>query len=330
MDYLKAPNPVPDPLNRIRRWLVAAVSAAFVAAQVSPAYATIDNTATVTGTPPSGPDITDSDTENVDVENQASETTVVKTFTFAPGGDLNSNTQYDIGDTVEYTYVVTNAGNVTIQNVALTDVEEGVGALTFTNPATYTDNTVAGDVAGTTGDSSNVDFADSDWDVLGPNDVITFTSTYVIQAADFVAPNGGSDGNLTNTATANATFNGSPILTAGSDSENVPLVTTASFDMTKVADNTVNRLVGDVVTYTYTITNTGNVPITAITVADVHGGSGPNPTPGSETLLTDNLALGDSVTGVANDGTWATLGPADVITFASTYAVTQNDVDTLQ
>jgi cytochrome c oxidase assembly protein Cox11 len=320
----------PEPLLRFRRWTPAAVAAAFMAAQVTPAYATIDNTATVTGTPPSGPSITDDDTESVGVETQASETTVAKSFTFAPGGDVNGNTQYDIGDTVLYTYVVTNSGNVTIQNVVLTDVEEGVGSLTFSNPATYTDNTVAGDVTGTTGDSSNVTFLDGNWDVLGPNDSITYTSTYVIQAGDFLAPNGGSDGNLTNTATANATFAGNPIVTAGSDSVDVPLSTTATFTIAKAADDTTERAVGDVVTYTYTITNTGNVPITGVTVADVHNGSGPNPIPGTETLLTDNLTGGDSTTGVANDGTWATLGPKDVITFTATYTVTQNDVDTLQ
>ncbi len=335
MDFSQLPRQFartgPTPQSRLRLWGSVAIASILVAAQASPAFATIDNTATATGSSPTGTnDVTDSATETVDVEDQDSETTVVKTFAFAAGGDVNSNGQYDIGDTVEYTYVVSNSGNVTIQNVTLTDVEEGVGSLTFTNPVSYVDNTVAGDVAGTTGDSQNTDFTDGDWDVLGPNDVITFTSTYQIQAGDFLAPNGGADGQLTNTATANGTFNGSPILTAGTDTVDVPLVTTASFDIAKVASPDTNVPVGGVVTYTYTITNSGNVPITGVTVSDAHLGSGPAPTPGTETLLTDNAVPGDSVTGTPNDGTWATLGPRDVITFTASYTVTQSDVDTLQ
>lgn len=77
------------------------------------------------------------------------------------------------------------------------------------------------------------------------------------------------------------------------------------------------------------MTNTGNVPIAGVVLSDVHNGSGPAPTPGSETLLTDNGALLDS-TDVASDGTWDTLGPLDVITFTAGYTVTQFDIDNLQ
>jgi len=51
--------------------------------------------------------------------------------------------------------------------------------------------------------------------------------------------------------------------------------------------------------------------------------------PTSETLLTDNLPLADSIDAAA-DNSWDELGPGDVVTFTATYTVTQNDIDTLQ
>jgi len=324
MNYTRVPHPVPDPLQRIKRRVTVAVAAVLVVAQVTPAYATIDNTATATGSSPSGTgDVTDSDTENVDVIDAAPATTVDKVMAFAPGGDVNGDTNFDIGDTVQYTYTVTNSGNVTLQNVALTDAHDGVGAaLVFTNPASYTDNgTNPGGPTGTLLDSSNTDFTDGDWDVLGPQDVIVFTSTYTLVAGDFTAGTS-ADGDIDNTATVNASYNAAPI-TASTDSEFVPLDAVARFDLVKVADDTTDRDVGDIVAYTYTLTNTGNVPITAITLADVENGSGAlvGPTFSSFTIANGSTNAGNTIT---------LFNPGAVAEYTSTYQVTQNDVDTLQ
>ena len=294
MDYLKAPSPVPDPLKRFKRWVAAVISAAFVVAQVSPAYATIDNTATATGSSPTGTnDVTDSDTENVDVIDDNPEIAVVKTHALTT--DLNSDNNYDIGDVVTYTYVVTNNGNVTLQNVTLGDVHDGVGSLVWTTPpgsTPGTDNgTTPGGPTGTLLDSSNTDFTDSDWDVLGPKDVITWTATYTIQAGDFTAGSS-ADGDIDNTATPGASYNAAPLAGGDvvADSDFVPLDNTARFDLVKVADDTTDRDVGDIVTYTYTITNTGNVPITSVTLADVENGSGSLVGPAFDSWTTQNAS----------------------------------------
>ena len=87
--------------------------------------------------------------------------------------------------------------------------------------------------------------------------------------------------------------------------------------------------VGTTITYTYTVKNIGNVTMTAISVGDVHNGSGAFNGPNTETLVTDVAPLGDSTDATVN-GTWDQLGVGDTIKFSATYLVTQNDIDTLQ
>ncbi|MEP3050882.1 MAG: hypothetical protein ABJP48_07235 [Erythrobacter sp.] len=102
-----------------------------------------------------------------------------------------------------------------------------------------------------------------------------------------------------------------------------------SLSMTKVADDDTLVVVGQVVTYTYTVTNDGNVTIRGVTVSDSHNGAGAAPVPGSETLLTDAGTLNDSID-ATNDGSWDVLAPGDTITFTGTYTVEQADIDNLQ
>jgi hypothetical protein len=86
---------------------------------------------------------------------------------------------------------------------------------------------------------------------------------------------------------------------------------------------------GDVVTYTYTVTNSGNVAVSAISVSDSHNGYGSVPVPGSEALVTDNAPLLDS-TDSSPAGIWTTLGQGDVVRFTASYTVVQDDIDFLQ
>ena len=101
-----------------------------------------------------------------------------------------------------------------------------------------------------------------------------------------------------------------------------------SLSITKVAGAPGPYQVGDVVTYTYTVTNDGDTIIRDIVINDTHNGSDPAPVPGAETLITDSGAQGDS-TDAASDNSWDILAPGDVISFTGIYTVTQTDVDTL-
>ena len=117
-----------------------------------------------------------------------------------------------------------------------------------------------------------------------------------------------------------------------SDTDNIPITVTAgtrTISVTKLANDDTDVSVGQVITYTYRVTNTGDQVISNITLSDSHNGSGPAPTPSGETLDIDNAPLGDSSDASVN-GSWDVLAPGDEVIFTATYVVTQSDIDTLQ
>lgn len=303
---------------------VFAVALAFGTA--APAYATINNTATASGTPTGGTLTPPSDTENVDVETADPELTVIKS--------ADDDTLRNAGETITYTYTVTNTGNVTMDDVSLADTHKGVlGALTIGGDAISSN----ADPRGVSSDAT----PDGTWDVLFPGDSITFTATYVVSQADVDAgvP-------INNSVVANATARdagaGTPYASAAA-SESVtvaapaPALTIAkvgTFDIgagVQTADGTTDNVpAGTVITYTYTVTNTGNVTINGVEVDDTHKGTPGALSPTNEAILDNSDPRGVSSDGTAADGTWDTLFPGDSVTFTATYTVTQEDVDTLQ
>ena len=91
----------------------------------------------------------------------------------------------------------------------------------------------------------------------------------------------------------------------------------------KVADVTTNVAVGDTVTYTYTVENTGNVDVADVTVTDAHSGDG---TLSAITIdMLANTSTNSSDDGADNDVD--VLAPGDSVTFEATYTVTQADID---
>ena len=97
----------------------------------------------------------------------------------------------------------------------------------------------------------------------------------------------------------------------------------------KVANTSGPVNVGNMISYTYTVTNTGNVTINNVSISDVHNGYGTDPVAWSEVLLTDSGTIGDS-TDTSVNGVWNTLAPGDIIRFSASYNVVQADIDYLQ
>jgi uncharacterized repeat protein (TIGR01451 family) len=87
--------------------------------------------------------------------------------------------------------------------------------------------------------------------------------------------------------------------------------------------------VGQVITYTYVVTNPSTITINNVGVNDVHNGYGIDPVPSSP-VLTDNTPTGNSPDTNAAANVWGTLAGGDVLTFTATYTVTQSDIDLLQ
>ena len=103
---------------RARRWTC---TAGYTTTQADLDAGSITNTGTVTGTPPTGPDVTAADT-------------AVVTATQTPNIDIVKSADPETfgaaGTPISYTYLVTNNGNVTLTDVTVTDPHAGLGPIT--------------------------------------------------------------------------------------------------------------------------------------------------------------------------------------------------------
>ena len=299
------------------RLAVAPLALAIGLGQVVPAYATIDNTVTVTGTSPSAATITDIDTENVAPVPAAPGITVNKAHTFTDTGSVGA----EVGDVITYTYTVTNSGNTYLENVSISDVEDGTGALTgpvFAAVPLTDANLIT---------PSTDDTLDNNWDFLAPGDSVNFTATYTVQSGD-VSGNGAGNGAIDNTVTATGDYNDGTVITpqTATDTVSVLLYINSSLLVTKTADDTTDVVAGQLITYTYVVSNNGNVPITSITLSDTHKGVLNALTPNFVSLTnTSTLSVNTGA-----DNTIESLYPGDSATFTATYTVLQSDIDTLQ
>ena len=200
------------------------------------------------------------------------------------------------GSAIAYTLTVSNAGNVTISAITLTDAAGTVVCATSGNA------TVA---------------------MLVPAATEICTLSYTASQTDFDS-NGGGDGDIDNTASAQASYG--PATLNASASSTVLLVITPQLSIVKSADTAGPVSANDVITYSYRVTNTGNVTIGNVVINDSHIAFGTPPVPDSETLSIDAFPLGNSADAATN-GSWDTLAPGDTVVFNSTYSVVQADID---
>ena len=135
---------------------------------------------------------------------------------------------------------------------------------------------------------------------------------------------------IDNTASASGTYAAAPVVSPSSSVSVTVSPAAPAMLVTKTASPNTNLSAGQVITYTYTVKNTGNVSLKNISLNDVHNAIGAAPVPGSEMVTSDVPPLNDSTDATASDGVWSNLAPGDTITFTATYTVQQSDVDTLQ
>lgn len=231
--------------------------------------------------------------------------TVTKSVSVGPTSSLGqSNTITDAGDQISYTIVISNIGNSGLTSFVLTESLPSTAIVCTTSGA----NTIA-----------NLPFGVSK----------TCSVTYTLLQADFDT-NGGGDGDIDNTVSANADGGGSTITRDGS--AEVPITQISQIEVTKETDVTLNVQAGQDIIYTYAVTNIGNTNVSNITLADnVTAGSGSAPTPDNEQLATlGGVPLSATTTDATTNQIWDALGPGDVVEFTGVYTVTQSDVDNLQ
>ena len=146
-----------------------------------------------------------------------------------------------IGAKLSYGFTVTNTGNVTIKGISINDELNGLGAIKMSYPSK-------------TGE-------------LAPGEKATGTASYSITNADILA------GVVTNTAKAagkNATTGAS--VESGESTVTTRLVKNPSIKIEKTADPThiapIDAVAGNEISYSFKITNTGNVNLGDIAIED--------------------------------------------------------------
>ncbi len=201
----------------------------------------IANTATATGTTPTGTPITGSGSSTPVTTSASPSVTLVKTATVTPAAD---QADVKVGDTVTYTFVVKNTGNVTLTTLTVNDPSDG-GTVTCAPPAGGLAPNASVTCTGTTTHT----ITQADVDASSYSDTATATGT---------DNNGDTSPAAPSTATVNATA--APAAT---------LLKTAT--VSPAADQT-NVKVGDTVTYSFVVKNTGNVTLTTLNVTDPSDG----------------------------------------------------------
>ncbi|WP_105805351.1 DUF7507 domain-containing protein [Leucobacter massiliensis] len=190
---------------------------------------TIDNTAVAHGDAVRHPDVTSDPSSAVAVAPHAPALQLVKTA---------DKTEYTApGEVITYTFTVTNVGNLTMRDIAVTETQ-------FSGAGEMTPVACPADV------------------VLAPAESTECTASYTVQQADL------DRGEITNAATASGTPpDGPPVETPPSEVE-VPGIQTPRLALDKTVDRDSYR-VGDVLNYSFTVTNDGNVTVDEVSVEEL-------------------------------------------------------------
>ncbi len=217
------------------------------------------NTASVTSTEVPGP--TNSNTVTTAVQQDASLTNVKSAATLST--DADSSGDITEGDTLEYTVTVTNTGNVTLNNVVVSDAQ-----------LTPNSNTCA---------------------TVAPGATCVLTGDHVVTQAEADA------GEVINTASVTSTevpgpTNSNTVTTAVQQDADLTLVKPAPANADE--DSSGDLSLGDTLTYTITATNTGNITLTNVIVSDPllspNSTTCPSVAPGDSCVLTGNYTVTQS------------------------------------
>ena len=264
----------PDAANpgRLLPGQTVTITASHLVTQQDVDTGTVRNTATGSGTPPAGAVVTSRTPMTiVPLVGGTGSLDVSKTGTRLGDGSLGTQIRYD--------FVITNTGTLSLSSVALTDSLDGLSDISYAEWPT----------------------ADG---ALAPGESVSAAATYRVQQKDI------DTGEVRNTASASAlTAGGDPVTDESPESVVTTIGSAPSIDIEKsqvLAQGATGRP-GDVVDYTFTITNTGNITLRGVTLADGQ--------------------VGITGLGIAWPGEIGVLAPGQSATATATYILTQADVD---
>ncbi|UAL28750.1 DUF11 domain-containing protein [Nocardioides rotundus] len=244
-------------------------TATYTVTQADVNSGSVDNTATASGTTPTGNRLTsDPDSTTVPTERRSG-LALDKTAALS---DRDGDGAADVGETITFRFAVRNTGTVTVDNVTINDPKLRDAGVTVSCP---------------TGP-------------LAPGETRTCTATYTVTQDDIDA------GSVSNTATASGTApSGVPNPTSAPDDTVTPVDSTSGISLDKSAvlrDGNANNAadVGEVIDYTFAVTNDGGVTLTDVRIDDPKVGPVTCPT---------------------------RIAPGATVTCQASYTVTQADVD---
>ena len=214
------------------------------------------------------------------------------------------------GDTLTYTFDVTNTGDTTITGVVINeDAFDLPGPIVITPPA-------------------DID--------LSPSEAQQWTGSYTLTQADIDNTFASADGDVDNLASATGTDPAGDPVTSNQDPAEIPLPAVASLSIVKSAvvddnDTPTDPLddtdwqddgdgipeAGDTIIYSYVVTNDGNVTLSNVDVSDAF--ELPALTADLGPITCDDVVGGDNVI--------ATMAPGDVVNCTADYTVSQADID---
>ncbi len=262
--------------------------ATYAVTQVDVEVGSIDNKATVIGEDPYENILTDTDEERVEGPKQSASIKLSKT--------ASPQKYYKAGEIITYTYVVTNNGSLTLTKVAVTEnAADFTGTGTLPAPVYVAGSSTLGSREGT----------------LLPGESATYTASYTITQGDMDALF------VDNIATATGEDSNQNTVTDTDDARVVDPGDEGNIHLSKTATPTTYKKAGETITYTYVVTNNGDLTLTNVDVtenSDDFTGAGSLPSP--------NYVSGSSTKGSPE----GTLLPGESAKYRAEYTITQADV----
>lgn len=227
--------------------------------------------------------------------------------------DLDGSGNFSPGDGLTYRISVANTGNIRLDDVSPGELRPRFGQAQ--------------------GDNLMVDFVlESEADDLEPGQTAMFSGRYDLTQPDIFRA-AGVEGGVAVVATALALRSDTGEIYVSPASRpvafNVPaepeLALEKFFEFAKDTGAGGKADPGDVIIYTYRVTNTGNVPVEHVTMADIHEGL-----PIADGLIVERPGpvsvegpLDNSGDNTEGDGVWDVLGQGATVEFTYEHTVTQ-------